>query len=90
MFFTIISASRKVDKALEQLLIDMDCLNMYETFVDNKIQSNQVFKLDVEDLRTLGQPLGDVKRFVQAIPGSKKQQDLKVKTAGKFLRNDLI
>ena len=71
----------RTDKVLEQLLMDIDCLFMYETLEDHKIKPDQVFELDRDDIKTMGLPLGDLKRFMNSIP-TKNDRKAKVIMAG--------
>ena len=64
------------------MLLDMDCLYMYQTLADHKIKSDQVFNLDLDDLKTMGPPLGELKRFLQAISKDKEEREMKIKIAG--------
>ena len=55
------------DMPLEQLLIDMDCIFMYQDLVNSKIKIDQVFDLKLDDVKSLRAPIGDLKRFIKAI-----------------------
>ena len=58
----------------------MGCLDMYQILANNKIKCDQVLDLDLDDLKSMGIPLGDVIRFREnkdrrmtaAIAGNKK------------------
>ena len=64
--------------------MDLDCLYMYQTLEDHKINLEQVFSLDLDDLKTMGPPLGELKRFVQAISENKEEQTMKIEAASKY------
>ena len=55
------------DLPLEQLLIDMDCIFIYQDLVNSKIKIDQVFDLRLDDVKSMGAPIGDLKRFITAI-----------------------
>ena len=56
---------------------------MYQTLEDHKVNLEQVFTLDLDDLKTMGPPLGELKRFVQAISENKVEQTMKIEAASK-------
>ena len=63
--------------------MDLDCFYMYQTLEDHKINLEPVFNLDLDDIKTMGPPLGELKRFVQAISENKVEQTKKIEAASK-------
>ena len=55
------------DMPLEQLLLDIDCIFMYQDLANSKIKIDQVFDLKLDDVRSMTAPIGDLKRFITAI-----------------------
>ena len=56
---------------------------MYQTLEDHKIKLEQVFTLDLDDLKVMGPPLGELKAFYQKIQEKKKEQTVIIEVASK-------
>ena len=60
------STALKEDNKLKELLENLDCLSLYETFLKEEITANLVLTLDKDDLVGMGIRVGGQKRFLQA------------------------
>ena len=56
---------------------------MYQTLEDHKIKLEQVFSLDLDDLKIMGPPLGQLKVFLQKIQEKKDEQTMIIEAASK-------
>lgn len=76
----------KEDSDLQELLKELDCLQLYETFSHEEIKADLVLTLDKDDLSAMGIKVGIQKRFIQA----RKKYEEEYKSEGKWYKHKVV